>query len=817
MSYVSVSIPNLALPRGLLNALLAILIVLTALGAPVLPRQRTVPASTSAAFEEAEVFAGTQMVVPGQVPAGFSPADWHVVEGAIAEAEYHLVWRAADQRVASPYYWAPNRRQGWNVTFAETGTVEVTSATGESWRWGLALTGYGYQDNVTPMAGMPSASADAERLTYRWNAGLSEWWTNGPGGLEQGFTLLTRPASNAAGLLAIEMAVRGDLTPRQTGPSIEFADESGATVLRYGKLYVFDAEGKAVPARLELAGDQRLRILIDDSNAVYPLIVDPITESAKLTASDGAEFDDFARSVAIDGDTVVVGAPGDDVGSGGWNRGSAYVFVKSGGGWATGVQTAKLTASDGAAYDTFGTSVGVSGDTVVVGSPVAAPSGAGAVYVFEKPSSGWASGTETAKLTASDASTNAALGRSVAIDGDSIVAGTYIAAYVFVKPGGGWANGTETAKLTASDGQQYDQFGASVDIEGNVVVVGSGSDDIGANADQGSAYVFVAAGSWSTSNETAKLTASDGAAGDFFGQDVAISGDTIVVGAVADHVGSIADAGSVYVFEKPVSGWATGNETEKLSASDAAASDQFGGSVDIDGNVLVVGAAGDDPRGSAYAFVRSTGDQVTGFTEAEKLLSGSAINNPFFGQSVGVRSGTILVGAFAERIGVNNYQGAAYVFADAVPLAVTLASFDATAQPDHILVTWETVSELDNTGFNLYRGASSNWDSATLLASIPSQAPGSAQGSAYSYVDVDVQPGQTVWYWLEDIGLNGVATRHGPISAAMQAPTAVTVTAFDAATQQPAGGSLAGVALLVALAVAGLGIRRRKVTATGRK
>ena len=102
------------------------------------------------------------------------------------------------------------------------------------------------------------------------------------------------------------------------------------------------------------------------------------------------------------------------------------------------------------------------------------------------------------------------------------------------------------------------------------------------------------------------------------------------------------------------------------------------------------------------------------------------------------------------------------------PLAVTLASFDATAQTNHIAVSWETVSEIGNTGFNLYRSTNGDWGSAVLLTYVPSQAPGSAQGASYSYDDFGVSAGQTAWYWLEAVDFNGATSVHGPVSATLQ-------------------------------------------------
>lgn len=144
------------------------------------------------------------------------------------------------------------------------------------------------------------------------------------------------------------------------------------------------------------------------------------------------------------------------------------------------------------------------------------------------------------------------------------------------------------------------------------------------------------------------------------------------------------------------------------------------------------------------------------------------------------------------------------------PLAVTLASFDATAQPGAIHVAWETASEIGNTGFNLYRSLDDNRNNATLLAYVPSQAPGSPQGFAYSYDDTGVAPGQTAWYWLADVDVNGVATEHGPVSATMLTPTAVTLASFHADAGKPLQSALAWGVLLALLAASRLlmGARR---------
>jgi hypothetical protein len=193
---------------------------------------------------------------------------------------------------------------------------------------------------------------------------------------------------------------------------------------------------------------------------------------------------------------VVVGAYGDD--DSGTDSGSAYVFVKPSEGWSDMTQTAKLTAADGATEDYFGQSVSISGDVAVVGASWDGDNGplSGSAYVFVKPSEGWANMTQTAKLTASDGWHYRMFGRSVSISGDMVMVGapdikytTSGLAYVFVKPSGGWTNMTQTAKLRPSDGAAGDFFGQSVAVSGDTGVIGAWQDDDNGTY-SGSAYVF---------------------------------------------------------------------------------------------------------------------------------------------------------------------------------------------------------------------------------------------------------------------------------------------------------------------------------------
>src|SRR6266540_1383040 len=232
---------------------------------------------------------------------------------------------------------------------------------------------------------------------------------------------------------------------------------------------------------------------VDDREAVWPVTIDPtFTQHQKLEASDPAAFAVFGISVAISGETVVVGAPGDD------SRGSAYVFARNGGVWS---QQQKLLASDAPAGDAFGESVAISGETVVVGAQFdddVAGDNQGSAYVFARSDGVW---SQQQKLLASDARCcGEAFGESVAISGETVVVGSGGgglggSAYVFARSSGVWS---QQQKLRASDAAVADSFGVSVAISGETVVVGALCDDGAAGNSQGSAYVFARSGGvWS--------------------------------------------------------------------------------------------------------------------------------------------------------------------------------------------------------------------------------------------------------------------------------------------------------------------------------
>ena len=385
-----------------------------------------------------------------------------------------------------------------------------------------------------------------------------------------------------------------------------------------------------------------------------------LAEQQKLTAAYGAANDLFGDPVAICGDTVVVGASNNEIG-GNYRQGSVNVFVRDGATWT---HQQRLTADDGAASDTFGDSVAISGDTVIVRATRASPGGnteQGAAYVFTRNGATW---TQQQKLTASDGVAYDYFGE-VAISGNTAVVGAsgqdiggnlyQGAAYVFTRSGATW---TQQQKLTASDGAAYDYFG-EVAISGDTVLIGAAWDDIGGNANQGSAYVFTRSGATWTQQE--KLTASDGAAYDYFGQ-VAISGDTVLIGAAWDDIGGNANQGSAYVFTRSGATW---TQQQRLTASDGASNSNFGNSVAISGDTVVVGAGGS--RDAASVFERS-GET---WTERQILTASDGAAFDDFASSAGRGGDVVVVGAPYADVGANAEQGAAYVFAGVVCPAIT--------------------------------------------------------------------------------------------------------------------------------------------------
>ena len=368
---------------------------------------------------------------------------------------------------------------------------------------------------------------------------------------------------------------------------------------------------------------------------------------AELTASDGAASDGFGRAVAIAGSLAVAGASAD-----GSSKGAGYLFSNISTLAGSGTQSAKLTASDGAASDYLGYSAGVSWAGVLLGAHGDDDKGAdaGAAYFYRSYSIGSGTVTQNTKLLASDGAAGDQFGISASMSGTTGLVGASGdasgrgAAYVFRDVYSAQPSITQSVKLTAADGEASDAFGVAVSMSGNGALVGAtGDDDKGANA--GAAYFFRNLASVTgTVTQNLKLVANDGAAGDNFGVAVGLFDTTALVGASGDASGR----GAAYVFRGLGTGSGTKTHTTKLTASDGAASDGLGVSVALSGSVGLAGATGDDDKGTnagaAYVYL---GLDATGSTATEtvKLLASDGAASDAFGFSVGLDGDYFVIGA----------------------------------------------------------------------------------------------------------------------------------------------------------------------------
>lgn len=365
-----------------------------------------------------------------------------------------------------------------------------------------------------------------------------------------------------------------------------------------------------------------------------PVVGQVINEDEKIIPSDGFQQDFFGESVSMSGNIAVLGARLDD--TNGLDSGSAYLFHIS-----TGQKSWKLLANDGASLDQFGQSVAVNGTTVVVGSPWDDDNGpeSGSVYLFDS-----ITGQQTAKLLPDDGSSNDFFGYSVAIsETNIIVGGRSGSVYLFDS-----TTGQQLFKLLPTDGAEGNQFGEALAIHGNLAVVGAEfDDDNGTNS--GAVYVFDA----STGHQIMKIYPSDGASRDFFGRSVAINSSYIVVGAPGDDDNG-SGSGSAYLFNAT-----TLQQVSKLLPVDGMVGDRFGESISISGNRVVIGARtrdeSDIDSGAAFVFDTTTGKQIA------MLLPSDGAERDEFGTSVGVSGNKIVVGA-SEDDDNGFASGSGYIF-----------------------------------------------------------------------------------------------------------------------------------------------------------
>jgi len=339
-------------------------------------------------------------ILSAAAPEDLSPSEWSSLRAA---------YDAARQRFFPSQdgtHHAQNLGQGWSTSFDARGFMATPDQGG--WQWGLELKSFeigGWE--IEAKAGLGETTQDGRRLSFQRAPLLEEWFLNDASGLEQGWTVSARPDSAGPGPLRLELAVRGGLNPMVHEAGVAFQDGSGAAVVNYNGLKAWDATGRSLPARF-VATEGGFAVEVDERGARYPVVIDPLAQQAYLKPSNTDANDRFGWSVAVSGDTVVIGSiyedsaatgvNGDQASNGLSESGAAYVFVRQGGHW---VQQAYLKASNPDLDDEFGCAVAISGNTIVVGArreDSSSPgingiqanegtSGSGAAYVFVR--TGW--------------------------------------------------------------------------------------------------------------------------------------------------------------------------------------------------------------------------------------------------------------------------------------------------------------------------------------------------------------------------------------------------------------------------------------------
>lgn len=594
-------------------------------------------------------------------------------------------------------YLGLSHEENLNVWFGDEGAIIRPTLSqkdqDQSWRLEMKLKAYGYGEQLTTAPPIVSHNVKDSRIEYARgvaanpqsairNPQLVEWYVNKSAGLEQGFTLNERPAGANEGPLKLVLAVNGDLSAQATtdGASIQLG-KNGQGILTYSHLVATDANGNGLTATMETnARGDEIALVVDDGNAQYPIMIDPIAATLKqeLTAASTSQQDArFGFAVALDLNAAVVGAWREDI-LGTADVGALYIFVRPNP-QANWIFQQKLGNAAASEAEQCGTSVGIlsrvnSRSYIVYGCP-GAGSSSGKAFVYDL------AGNFSAEIIppAGTRGPGARFGTSVAFkfsgrlvaaigepeDSSNAITRNGAALIFYINPAGLGADLLTKISGPFTNGT----CGTSVAIDGNLVNAGHailigcpGSDTVVASD--------VLDGGGSTT-----LAPTNAAPDTGFGQSVALYQNKAVIGAPLDDTKGT-DAGAAYVFVRGTNGqW---SQQQKLLASDGNAGDHFSeNAVAIEGNTMVVGAYGngiggdplrgipDDDRGAAYIFTHSSTDAGESWMQQAKLSQndfqgGEAGDH--FGIDVDISGTTVLIGARAASAGSTLRAGAAFSY-----------------------------------------------------------------------------------------------------------------------------------------------------------
>jgi hypothetical protein len=515
----------------------------------------------------------------------------------------------------------------------------------------LRLRAAGYGESIRRFERV-KPSAAANRVSYARD-GLTEWYANGPFGIEQGFTVDRGPTSRESTSLSLSLAVAGNVRVVSDGRRGVLLRTARGRTIRYGALSASDSTGRELPSRI-VARDGALLLRVDTAHARFPVTLDPLIaqeERPEPSDEDGEGRFGFAVALSADGATALIGAPGD----GGFS-GAVWVFTREGSNWKQ--QGAKLTApeqpgevgeaqcANEASQCGFGRSVALSGDgdTALVGAP-GADGARGAAWVFTRTGATWSQFGE--RLTGSDeANGNGSFGRSVALsaDGDTALIGAPRdstlrgAAWTFTRAGTGFVQAGAALSGEGELGGGYFGRAVALSADGTTALIGAPGD----GAYLGAVWVYARSDSGWIS-QGGKLTGGEQELGaGRLGTSVALSaaGDTALIGARTDDNG----VGAAWVFARNDSTWL--QQGPKLTAQGEIGEGHFGegATLSANGDKALIGGAHDDASlGAAWTFTRSGAS----WTQDEQLTSGVDPDQGAFGTGVALSGdgSTSLVGA----------------------------------------------------------------------------------------------------------------------------------------------------------------------------
>lgn len=712
--------------------------------------------------------------------------------------------------------------QSWQTAFSPSATstfgtdgLALTGVTDDQpWQMNLRLASFGRRGAVSETRSR-LLRTDVHRAEVD-HQGVREWVVGSRGRLTHGFVLDQSPfrvradgsLEAGSGDVVFDLELSGDFVAErgQDGESVVL--RHGRTVFAYKDLVARDAEGRQLPARLKVT-ETGIQLRVDAFAASYPLFLAVNVDQVAKLLPTSSLIELAGWRVDISGDIAAVSAHFANVGIHA-GAGKVYLFQRDLGGPNNWGLLKEVISPAPVLADRFGHAVAIDGNYLAVGAFRADDSflllGTGRVFIYERNTGGINNWGHVKSIDNPTPAFADHFGWSVDISGDTVVAGANFAeqsgtldtgeAYVFRRDQGGAGNWGLVATLTAPlPAQNLSYFGRSVTISGDTVAVGARFRDVD-SIDDGAVYVFErdlgGAEAWGLA---ASLDADDGSLGDLFGFDVDLDGDVLVVGADWADAPQI-DSGAAYIFERDAGGPGNWGQTRKLTASDGGLFDHFGRSVAVQGDVILVGAHLDGPplvSGSAYLFRRDQGG-ADNWGEVERFVASDAAAADYFGYSLALDGDTFVVGAFGESI-----SGSAYVFGldPRTDLSVSVASTpDPVAPGGSVTYTVTVTNNGTDDAENVTVGTVAGPDAGTGTTSVGCAEDPNGFGSCSLGT---LAAGASVQFTLTrpvDAMAMGTLTLEATVTSSTVDPSPLNNIAVESTAVSGGGGGMADISLL---------------------